>query len=50
VNEKQLRELLNDLVKQPHEIERVEFKLNFHSPKEIGEQISTLSNGGSERR
>ncbi|MCD4675762.1 MAG: putative DNA binding domain-containing protein [Desulfobacula sp.] len=45
MNEKQLIELLNDLVKQPHESEWVEFKLNFHSPEEIGEQISALSNG-----
>jgi ATP-dependent DNA helicase RecG len=45
VNQKQLIELLNDLVKQPHESEWVEFKLNFHSPEEIGEQISALSNG-----
>jgi len=45
MNEKQLRELLNDLVMQPHESEWVEFKLNFHSPEEIGEQISASPNG-----
>ena len=45
MNEKQLIELLNELVKQPYESEWVEFKLNFHSPEEIGEQISALSNG-----
>ena len=45
MNEKQLIELLNELVKQPHESEWVEFKLNFHSAEEIGERISALSNG-----
>lgn len=45
MNEKQLIDLLNDLIKQPHESEWVEFKLNFHSAKEIGERISALSNG-----
>ena len=38
-------ELLNDLVKSSKEIEWIEFKLNFHSEDEIGEQISALSNG-----
>lgn len=45
MNEKQLIELLTGLVKQPHESEWVEFKLNFHSAEEIGERISALSNG-----
>ena len=45
MTDKQLIELLNDLIKQPHESEWVEFKLNFHSPEEIGERISALSNG-----
>lgn len=45
MNEQQLIELINDLVKQPHESEWVEFKLNFHSFDEIGERISALSNG-----
>lgn len=45
MNDKQLIELLNDLVKQPNESEWVEFKLNFHSPEEIGERISALANG-----
>lgn len=45
MNEQQLIELLNELVKQPHESEWVEFKLNFHSAEEIGERISALSNG-----
>ena len=45
MNEIQLKELLTDLVKQPHESEWVEFKLNFHSAEEIGERISALSNG-----
>lgn len=45
MNDQQLIELLDELVKQPHESEWVEFKLNFHSCEEIGEQISALSNG-----
>ena len=45
MNEQQLIELINELVKQPHESEWVEFKLNFHSAEEIGERISALSNG-----
>jgi len=45
VNEIQLKELLTELVKQPHESEWVEFKLNYHSAEEIGERISALSNG-----
>ncbi len=47
MTESQLIELLNELVKQPNESEWVEFKLNFHSPQEIGERISALSNGAS---
>jgi len=47
MNEKQLVELVNELVKQPHESEWVEFKLNFHSPQEIGERISALANGAT---
>ena len=45
MNEQQLKELLNELVKQPSESEWIEFKLNFHSFDEIGERISALSNG-----
>lgn len=41
----QLRNLINELVKQPKENEWVEFKLNFHSPEEIGETISAVANG-----
>jgi predicted HTH transcriptional regulator len=40
-----LRELVLWLIRQPKECEWVEFKLNFHSPDEIGERISALSNG-----
>jgi predicted HTH transcriptional regulator len=47
MNERQLIELINELVKQPHESEWVEFKLNFHSPEEIGERISALANGAA---
>lgn len=45
MTEQQLKELLNELVKQPSESEWVEFKLNFHSEQEIGERLSALSNG-----
>ena len=45
MTDKQLIELLNNLIKQPYENEWLEFKLNFHSPEEIGERISALSNG-----
>lgn len=45
MTEPQLIELLDELAKQPHECEWVEFKHNFHSPDEIGESISALSNG-----
>lgn len=45
MNNQQLKELLNDLVKQSNESEWVEFKLNFHRPEEIGERISALANG-----
>ena len=45
MNTMQLKALLDELVKQPYESEWVEFKHNFHSPKEIGERISALSNG-----
>lgn len=41
----QLTDLINSLTKLPNECEWVEFKLNFHSPEEIGERISALSNG-----
>ena len=47
MNDQQLIELLNELVKQPNESEWVEFKLNFHSEQEIGERISALSNGAA---
>ncbi len=47
MNDQQLIELLNELVKQPIESEWVEFKLNFHSEQEIGERISALANGAA---
>ena len=43
----ELTRLLEELVKQPKEIEWVEFKESFHSPEEIGKQISALANGAS---
>jgi predicted HTH transcriptional regulator len=45
MNNQQLIELINDLVKQSHENEWLEFKHNFHSVEEIGERLSALSNG-----
>jgi len=45
MNEQQLKELVNDLVKQSHESEWLEFKHNYHSAEEIGERLSALSNG-----
>lgn len=45
MNEEELKELLERLVKLPQESEWVEFKANFHSPEEIGQRISALSNG-----
>ena len=50
MNDTQLKELLTELVKQPHESEWVEFKLNFHSVEEIGKRISALSNGACIQR
>ena len=40
----QLISLIDDLTSQPKENEWIEFKHNFHSPEEIGEIISALSN------
>ena len=45
MTQQQLTDLLYELAKQPHESEWVEFKLNFHSENEIGENISAISNG-----
>ena len=45
MDEQQLKELINDLVKQSHESEWLEFKHNFHTAEEIGERLSALSNG-----
>lgn len=45
MNEKELQYLLDKLVNQPSENEWVEFKKNFHSFEEIGEDISALANG-----
>lgn len=41
---KDLKKTVDALVALPHETEWVEFKHNFHSPDEIGERISALSN------
>ncbi|KUY30700.1 RNA-binding domain-containing protein [Elizabethkingia ursingii] len=47
MNEKDLKKLLEELVQQTQESEWIEFKHNFHSPEEIGERISALSNSAS---
>jgi predicted HTH transcriptional regulator len=41
----QLKKLFDEIVHLPSECEWIEFKHNFHSPEEIGELISALSNG-----
>lgn len=45
MNAPELKALVNELVGLPAESEWLEFKHNFHSPEEIGERISALSNG-----
>lgn len=45
MTDKQLTKLVDELIKFPRECEWVEFKHNFHSPEEIGERLSALSNG-----
>lgn len=40
-----IEELLQKLVKLPHESEWIEFKENFHSPEEVGKDLSALANG-----
>lgn len=42
-----LTDTLSRLIALPHETEWVEFKQNFHSPEEIGERISALSNSAN---
>lgn len=44
MDEKQLAQLLEECTTLPYETEWLEFKHNFHSPEEIGERISALSN------
>lgn len=44
MTEEQSKHIIDDLVKTGNESEWVEFKLNFHSPEEIGERISALAN------
>lgn len=44
MNDIDLKKLLEELVQQPSESEWIEFKHNFHSPEEIGERISAISN------
>jgi ATP-dependent DNA helicase RecG len=45
MEEKELQKLITKLLAKPKECEWIEFKHNFHSPEEIGETISALSNG-----
>lgn len=45
MNTQELDALLEELLKMPKKNEWLEFKHNYHSPEEIGERISALSNG-----
>jgi len=49
MNDIELKTLLDDLVKQPHELQWLEFKLYKHdiSNERIGQYISALSNGAT---
>lgn len=47
MNEKELIKLVYFLVSIPIETEWLEFKLNFHTPDEIGERISALANSAA---
>lgn len=47
MNQQQLENLINDLVKLPKENEYVEFKESFFEPALTGERISGLANGAS---
>lgn len=47
MDESKLTSILLRLVDLPKETEWVEFKHNFHSPEEIGERISALSNSAA---
>ena len=40
-----IEQIIDSLLKLPKECEWAEFKLNYHSKEEIGENISALSNG-----
>jgi predicted HTH transcriptional regulator len=42
-----LNAIISRLIALPHETEWVEFKHNFHSPEEIGERLSALSNSAA---
>lgn len=44
---KNLSALVNQLVASPHENELVEFKHNYHSAEEIGEDLSALANSAN---
>lgn len=44
MEEKELKTLLDSLLSNSREKEWIEFKHNFHSPEEIGETLSALSN------
>ena len=44
MTDNELTKLIDALISFPYETEWVEFKRNFHSPEEIGERLSALSN------
>ncbi len=45
MNNPDLHNLLNKLIRLPKETEWIEFKYNFHSFDEVGQELSALSNG-----
>ena len=47
MDDNELRELIDWLRVQPHECEWLEFKKDFHGSKELGEDISSLSNSAT---
>lgn len=47
MTDNELTHILKYLISQPKETEWFEFKQNFHSPEEIGERISAISNSAS---
>lgn len=47
MEQEELKKLIDFLTSNSTETEWLEFKRNFHSPEEIGEQVSALSNSAN---